>query len=633
MKKRLILFLSLLFLLSIRIVTAQSDEPIRATYGDWDVQSNNTGWTITAYRGTETNIVIPSKFDNTYVTQLGAELFMNDIFLERLVIPGDVSVIGRNLCYGCISLKEVYLPYKITTIPEGAFRGCSSLTSIALNATLTSIGKQAFADCTSLQEIHLPARITTLNESAFENCTSLNRVTVQRRLATLGANVFKGTAWLERQTDEFVILGRGLLVKYNGTDRDVKIPIGTVAIANAFEGNTTIESVFIPETVRRIMQNAFKGAVNLSEVNIPAWLTTIGASAFEDCGKITFLELPITLTSIGTRAFENCNGLTELVIPDRVKTIPARLAENSSSLLDIRIPEAVTRIDKNSFIGLPNAKLHIFPGSQTETILKGYKIPYSYNQYRSGDFIYTKDLKSVQIVRYIGNEAVVTIPEMIDDLPVTGIKTAAFQNNHDVQAVFLPSTLENVGSWAFSYMDKLFFVGIPDGFRRIGDYAFQGSPKLTSLRLPKRVVSVGDDLFSDNSSVIICAAENTKVYRYMLDEGFMVYAEDFCEPDRSISYLQNSNEDHISGCSNCGDSDHGVLIQIPDGLKALTSETISHAGSNIVLSIPLSVESIEPEILDGRTVTIISDVKTTAENFALEHGLKFLVRVNLWTEN
>ena len=568
MKKCLILFLSLLFLLSIRIVTAQSDEPIRATYGDWDVQSNNTGWTITAYRGTETNIVIPSKFDNTYVTQLGAELFMNDIFLERLVIPGDVSVIGRNLCYGCISLKEVYLPYKITTIPEGAFRGCSSLTSIALNATLTSIGKQAFADCTSLQEIHLPARITTLNESAFENCTSLNRVTVQRRLATLGANVFKGTAWLERQTDEFVILGRGLLVKYNGTDRDVKIPIGTVAIANAFEGNTTIESVFIPETVRRIMQNAFKGAVNLSEVNIPAWLTTIGASAFEDCGKITFLELPITLTSIGTRAFENCNGLTELVIPDRVKTIPARLAENSSSLLDIRIPEAVTRIDKNSFIGLPNAKLHIFPGSQTETILKGYKIPYSYNQYRSGDFIYTKDLKSVQIVRYIGNEAVVTIPEMIDDLPVTGIKTAAFQNNHDVQAVFLPSTLENVGSWAFSYMDKLVFVGIPDGFRRIGDYAFQGSPKLTSLRLPKRVVSVGDDLFSDNSSVIICAAENTKVYRYMLDEGFMVYAENFCEPDRSISYLQNSNEDNISGCSNCGDSDHGVLIQIPDGLKA-----------------------------------------------------------------
>lgn len=632
MKRYLILFLSLFFLFSVRMGAAQSDEPVRASYGEWDVLSNTTGWTITAYRGTETNVVIPIQFDNIYVTQLAAELFMNDIFLERVVIPGDVSVIGRNIFNGCISLKEVYLPYKITSIPEGAFKGCSSLTSIALNATLTSIGKQAFADCTSLKEIHLPARISTLNESAFENCTSLNRVTVQQRLATLGANVFKGTAWLEKQTDEFVILGRGLLVKYNGTDRDVTIPFGVVAIANAFEDNTTIESVFVPETVRRFMQNAFKGAVNLSSINMPPWLTTIGASAFEDCGKITSFEFPITLTSIGTRAFENCSSLTELVIPDRVKTIPARLAENCSSLLDIRIPELVTRIDKNSFIGLPNAQIHIFPGSEAENILKDYKIPYSYIQYRNGNYIYTKDLKSVQIVRYIGNDAVVTIPEMIDDLPVTGIKTAAFQNNHDVRAVFLPSTLENVGDWAFSYMDELFYVGIPDGFRRVGDHAFFGSPKLTSLRLPKRVVSVGDNLFSENSSVIICAAENTKVHRYMLDEGFMVYTENFCEPDGSINDLQNTIDD-VSSCDNCGNLDSEVFVQIPDGLKTITSAMLSHAGTNIVLSIPPTVETIEAEILDGRTVTIISDVNTTAEKFALEHGVKFLVRVNLWTEN
>ncbi|MBQ6344007.1 MAG: leucine-rich repeat domain-containing protein [Anaerolineaceae bacterium] len=633
MKRYLILFLSLFFLFSVRIGAAQSDEPVRASYGEWDVLSNATGWTITAYRGTETNVVIPIQFDNIYVTQLAAELFMNDIFLERVVIPGDVSVIGRNIFNGCISLKEVYLPYKITSIPEGAFKGCSSLTSIALNATLTSIGKQAFADCTSLKEIHLPARISTLNESAFENCTSLNRVTVQRRLATLGANVFKGTAWLEKQTDEFVILGRGLLVKYNGTDRDVTIPFGVVAIANAFEDNTTIESVFVPETVRRIMQNAFKGAINLSSINMPPWLTTIGASAFEDCGKITSFEFPITLTSIGTRAFENCSSLTELVIPDRVKTLPARLAENCSSLLDIRIPELVTRIDKNSFIGLPNAQIHIFPGSEAENILKDYKIPYSYIQYRNENYIYTKDLKSVQIVRYIGNEAVVTIPEMIDDLPVTGIKTAAFQNNHDVRAVFLPSTLENIGDWAFSYMDELLYIGIPDGFRRVGDYAFFGSPKLTSLRLPKRVVSVGDHLFSENSSLIICAAEDTKVYRYMLDEGFMVYTENFCEPDDSINYFQNTGDDSVCSCDNCENSESEILVQIPDGLKSVTSALLSNAGTNIVLSIPSSVESIDPEILEERTVTIISDVNTAAEDFAIEHGLKFLVRVNLWTEN
>ncbi len=634
MKKIFVLFICLINLFSVKVVLSQNDQPVRMVYGDWDVQSNDTGWTVTAYRGSEKNVEIPNNFEGVLVTQLAAELFMNDIFLESISIPGNVSVIGRNAFNGCISLREVQLPFNIKTIPEGAFKGCKSLENIAFPAGLTSIGKEAFAGCTGLHNLMLTRRISTLNESAFDGCTNLNNITVQRSLSTLGANVFRGTAWLERQTDEFVILGRGLLVKYNGNDTNVEVPYGTVAIANVFEGNTTIESVKLPDTVRRIMQNAFKGAVNLRSVNIPPWVTTIGAGAFSGCGQLTSAELSITLTSIGANAFENCDKLTELLIPDRVKSIPANLALNSTSLTDIRLPEITTTINKNAFVGLPNAHVFVFPGSDAETILKGYKYPYSYIQYRTGDYIYAKSLTGIQIVRYLGNEMIVDVPATVEELPVTDIKTAAFQNNPFVRVVNLPDSLENIGDWAFSYMENLEFVNMPEKLRRIGSYVFKGSPNLRTLYLPPRLVHVGDDIFENRSGIAVCAKERTKVEIFLMEQGFVVYNEDYC---RMEDWTHVNNDEYRNQASNEG-PDTGYqkpaeqFIQIPDGLKSLTGDLLSNAENDVVLSIPASVEEIDMDILNSRNVTIIADDDTAAEKFALENNVKFLVRVDLWTE-
>ena len=628
MKKFFELIFCLLVLFSVQAASAQSNEPVRKVYGDWDVLANDTGWTVTAYRGSGKNVVIPNNFDNILVTQLAAELFMNDVYLESISIPGNVSVIGKNAFSGCISLKEVQLPFNIKSIPEGAFKGCKSLENIAFPRGLTSIGKEAFAECTSLRNLMLTSRINTLSESAFDGCTNLSSVNVQRALATLGANVFRGTAWLENQTDEFVILGRGLLVKYNGNDVDVEVPYGTIAIANAFEGNTTIESVKLPDTVRRIMQNAFKGAENLRSVNIPPWVSSIGAGAFSGCSQLTSAELSITLTSLGANAFENCDKLTELLIPDRVKSIPANLALNSTFLTDIRIPEITTSINKNAFVGLPNAHVFVFPGSDAERILKGYDYPYSYIQYRAEDFIYAKSLSGVQIIRYLGNAEVVDIPETIDELPVTDIKTAAFQNNPFVRVVTLPETLQNIEDWAFSYMANLEFVKMPEKLRRIGSYVFKGSPMLRCLYLPPRLVHVGNDIFENQSEIAVCTREKTKVENFLMEQGSVVYGEDYCRMEDWVHADAGSYREQID--VNGGQNQ---LIQIPYGLTAVTADLLMNAESNIVLSIPANVEEIDSNILNGRNVTIIADTGTAAEKFALENGVKFLVRVDLWTEN
>ena len=72
MKKLFLFLICLLVIFAAQAASAQDNEPVRKLYGDWDVLSNDTGWTVTAYRGTEKNVVIPNDFDNILVTQLAA---------------------------------------------------------------------------------------------------------------------------------------------------------------------------------------------------------------------------------------------------------------------------------------------------------------------------------------------------------------------------------------------------------------------------------------------------------------------------------------------------------------------------------------------------------------------------------
>ena len=79
---------------------------------------------------------------------------------------------------------------------------------------------------------------------------------------------------------DFVIQA-GTLLKYRGFEKDVTIP-GTVEVISkdAFEQNTNIESVFIPNSVKRIEPYAFWWCDNLHTVTLGTGLTEVGDYAF-----------------------------------------------------------------------------------------------------------------------------------------------------------------------------------------------------------------------------------------------------------------------------------------------------------------------------------------------------------------
>ncbi len=71
---------------------------------------------------------------------------------------------------------------------------------------------------------------------------------------------------------DFVFDGK-ILVSYKGTEKDVSIPTTAEIIGKgAFEDNTSIESVTIPYSVKRMKAFVFWGCSNLSKVSFGSGL-------------------------------------------------------------------------------------------------------------------------------------------------------------------------------------------------------------------------------------------------------------------------------------------------------------------------------------------------------------------------
>ena len=129
----------------------------------------NTG-TITGYRGSGTEVIIPNTIGGVKVTRIGREAFEGCDHIISITIPDSVTSIGYDAFYNCSSLKNLTIPSSVKSIEYGAFGGCSRLTSLSFSDGLASIGDKAFYNCISLMDISIPNSVTSMEGSPFYYC-------------------------------------------------------------------------------------------------------------------------------------------------------------------------------------------------------------------------------------------------------------------------------------------------------------------------------------------------------------------------------------------------------------------------------------------------------------------------------
>ncbi len=273
---------------------------------------------ILKYCGKSKTVTVPERLDDKLVTEIASKAFYKNTSVQTVKLPEDILKLGKKVFYGCKKLKSV--TYKGNTYTKKQLTALS--TAIAAEAELT-------------------AAETPISDFEFS----------EPRSGTISIIKYNGNA-------DKVIIPR----RYNGYE--------ITSIGNAFEDNTELKSVTIPDTVAYIYNYEFSGCVSLEEVNILGTIGWgIGQQAFSDCASLEEITIPDGVKSIGWAAFSGCVSLKKVVLPESMKFIDEAAFSDCFSLKDLYLPDNIERIEVGAFSGCKNLKLH-YKGKEYNTSSK-----------------------------------------------------------------------------------------------------------------------------------------------------------------------------------------------------------------------------------------------------------------------
>lgn len=298
----------------------------------------------------------------------------------------------------------------------------------------------------------------------------------------------KSPGWVTR--DELNELGYAAdartygIYAYNGEGSHVTIPStyteadGTVCDIvylgyTSFYGDLTLQSIFIPKTIVRIVDSTFERNYNLRNVTFEkgSHLKSIGGMAFELCRSLTSIEFPSSLELVQGRAFYHCTSLKSISFEDmsnsKLKSLQYAVFSDTA-LEHVVLPEGVEAIG-DAFSDIPT--------------LKSIQLPSSVNSLGSGAFEYT------------------AISEIYIPEGVTGIPQGAFSGCTELRKVSLPSTITYIGAGAFSDCTALTSFTVPEATTKIEGSAFYGCTRLLTLKLSNSLKEVDKTAFMGCTSL------------------------------------------------------------------------------------------------------------------------------------
>ena len=409
-----------------------------------------------------------------YTPRINRRTFVDCTALEKVTIPGGVKEIGEAAFENCTKLKDLQIGSDVTTIGNYAFHNCSALSSLTIPESVTSIGGYAFAYCTSLYEIYnLNNSPQTITANVFEGLTLSNinlYVPPTRKSAYEAKDVWKNFNVKESKA---VVGGLCYMVKPATRTAqltfDELIPMPYAGLSGKVTVPASIIYNNVSYDVTEIGNYAFQGNTTITEIVLPEGIKTIGADCFERMTKLTKVNIPQTVESI-FRFESSGNGITQnesnyrgglLIIDNCLLKVKKDLTGQ------VDVPEGTRLVAGNAFCGCKELTRISLPETVTEVG------PYAFESCKKlGEINLPKGLKVIHKGTFNSCETLGT------------------------STLTLPESLLEIEDYSFWKTVRLTELRFPEGLRKIGDQAFWQSG-LKRIWLPESVESIGAWAFAD----------------------------------------------------------------------------------------------------------------------------------------
>lgn len=520
------------------------------------------------------------------ITQMGVNIFSGCHDLHEVVLPTNLTVIPRGMFHLCTNLVRVQMPETVNAIEAGAFEGCYSLQIFIIPDSVTTIGEKAFSWCYELRVLTLGSNVTDIGSLAFEYCpvtTLYNRSKLELEMGsdaygeitadtTMIVDRYGNKSYLDpgsgvehvETADQFLFEkdanGEYTLRAYLGAEEVITLPtdiLGQTYHINAFRGGI---HVIVPEGFATLESYAFDGNKTIQSVWLPDSLTEMGGCAFSGCSNLTEVTLSSQLESIPTWAFADCIRLRSVEIPNGVKTIEGGAFSDCEALETINLPNTLTRIGGGAFENCGR--------------LSCVNIPFSVTEMESGAFE-----NSTELIFEGNNPYFHLVDGILYNADMTQI---IYATNSIPEHVVLPDTLVTIGNRVFADCTNLRSIVIADGVTMIENNAFAGCTNLREVRIPESVRSIGAGAFEYCAALTSIVIPNGTTY---LAEYAFSHCNNLCYVDMP-DHMEFIGMQAFVGCENLRS------IVIPEGITEIYGETFLWCFSLESVSLPDSLQII-----------------------------------------
>ncbi len=411
--------------------------------------------------------------------------------------------------------------------------------SSALSYTTKRLG---FKGNSYIRKIVVPDSVLVLGTYCFAEMACLEELVIPDTLQYYFASAV-GTPWFGGLSDEFCIVGDGILVKYTGQGGDVAIPDGVKVISQwAMASNPLysmsvpeITSVKLPSTLTYISDNAIEMGASVISLSIPDSVRFIGSCAIdlsESAYTLAVLDIGSGVRCANERSFgfesvwpDGISAFKEdfVVIgdgvlikcnTDSVSELPSNVRSVNCSLGNvgkIKIPASVQYIGANALSsatevtlseGLQMVGVMAFNGSKITEI----SLPSSVWYIGVGGFanctsLTSADLKNVEIISPI-----------------------AFFNDAVLSNVNLGDEVSYLGKQSFA-LSGISEITLPQSVKLIDNETFYGCSFLERVNVSSAETALGDSIFFGSDSAVLYCPKGSKAHSQAYDKGIKFIAE------------------------------------------------------------------------------------------------------------